>query len=79
LAGVDENPENRLASLADHVEAELNPALANDVQKRHPAKSAAAVVEESVESRYPLPLSPKAWDDLKGTDLTAYMLSTMAL
>ena len=70
---------DELSRLADHVEAEMNPELAAVLQKPDPDKSATAVVEETAQSRHALPLSPKAWENLKGADLTAYLLSTLAL
>lgn len=70
---------DELTRLADDVEAEMNPELAVVLQKPDPAKSATAVVEETAQFRHALPMSPKAWEDLKGADLTAYLLSTLAL
>ena len=75
----EERPADTFDRLADHVEAEMNPELAAVLQKPDPAKSATAVVEETAQSGHALPMSPKAWDKLKGTDLTAYLLSTLAL
>lgn len=78
----DVSAEQAFASLADHVEAQMNPALASVLAPPDPAKSATVVVKPQTStflSRYSLPLSPKDWDDIKGESLTAYMLSTMAL
>jgi hypothetical protein len=79
----DGSAESTFASLADYVEGQVNPALANVLATPDPAKSATVVVKQrtssSFLSRYSLPLSPKDWNDIKGESLTAYMLSTLAL
>lgn len=66
--------------LCQQAVAEMKPELAAQVQKPDPSHSATVVLESTaLQSRHALPFSPRDWERLKNTDLTAYMLSTLAL
>jgi hypothetical protein len=79
----DNDPDGRgleNGRLVEQALAEMQPELAAKLQQPDPAKSATVVLEgTTVQSRHALPFSPRDWEKLKNTDLTAYMLSTLAL
>ena len=71
--------EQAFASLADHLEAQMNPEVAAALAKPDPARSATVIAGDSALSRFSLPLSPQEWRDVQGQSLASYLLSTIAL